>query len=132
MQSTQHHGDIMKNIGNFRSIAQIRQASFRNGYHWFDTDTMRSFKTKLGSDLFGGCVFVSSEKNDMPYMPPQPRKYSIRVAMDDGSIQTYAYHCYDSLREAKKEAKWLSEALKIGTMRWCNNTYEFVSNNLFD
>ena len=122
----------MKNIGNFHSIAQIRINNARQGYYWFNADTMQAFKTKLGSDLFSGCVFVSSEKNDMPYMAPQPRKYSIRVAMDDGSIQTYAYHCYDTLREAKKEAKWLGEALKIGTMRWCNNTYEFVSNNLLD
>jgi hypothetical protein len=122
----------MKKIGNFISVDHVKRNNAQQGYHWFDAATMQSFKTKLGSDLFGGCVFVSSEKNDMPYMPPQPRKYSIRVAMDNGSIQTYAFHQYDTMREAKKEAKWLGKALKNGTMRWCNDTYEFVSNGLLD
>jgi hypothetical protein len=122
----------MKNIGNFTSIDHVKQHNTQQGYLWFTPDTMRYHKTQLGTDLFGGCVFVSSEKHDMPYQPPQPRKYSIRVAMDNGSIQTYAFHQYDTMREAKREAKWLGEALKNGTMRWCNDTYEFVSSGLLD
>ena len=122
----------MKNIGNFTSIDHVKQHNTQQGYLWFNPDTMRFHKTQLGTDLFGGCVFVSSEKHDMPYQPPQPRKYSIRVAMDNGSIQTYAFHQYDTMREAKREAKWLGEALKNGTMRWCNDTYEFVSGGLLD
>lgn len=116
----------MKTIANHTYLSQIKSSNRINGYHWFDPDTLRYFKGKVYEGVYGGCVFVSSEKNDMPYRPPQPRKYSIRVAMSDGSIQSYAFHMYDSKREADKEAKWLGSALQNGTMRWCNETYEFV------
>ena len=62
----------------------------------------------------------------MPYYPTQPRKYSVRVAMSDGTIRSYAFCEYSSKREADKEAKWLGNALRSGKMRWCNDTFEFI------
>ena len=116
----------MKTIGNFSYLSQIRSANREIGNHWFDPDTLRFFKGKVYEGVYGGCVFVSSEKNGSPYSYPSPRKYSVRVAMEDGSIQSYAFGMYDSKREADREAKWLGSALKNGTMRWCNDSYEFV------
>jgi hypothetical protein len=116
----------MKTIGNFSYLSQIRSANRQIGNHWFDPDTLRFFKGKVYEGVYGGCVFVSSEKNDSPYSYPSPRKYSVRVAMEDGSIQSYAFAMYDSKREADREAKWLGNALKNGAMRWCNDSCEFV------
>jgi hypothetical protein len=116
----------MKTIANHTYLSQIRTNNRENGYHWFEPETLKWFKGKVYEGVYGGCVFVSSEKNDSPYRGNQPRKYSVRVAMADGSIQSYGFQMYDSKREADREAKWLGNALKNGTMRWCNDSYEFV------
>ena len=117
----------MKAIANHSTLSQIRSLNRMNGLHWFSPDTLRWFKGKVYEGVYGGCVFVSSEKENYSRFTPNPqRKYSVRVAMDDGTIQTYAFAEYDSKRDADREAKWLGNALKNGTMQWCTDTYEFV------
>ena len=107
--------------GSFKSISQFRQLNYQQGYHWFDASSMKFFGTRLHADLYGGCVFVTSDKQYNG-----DRKYSVRVGMKDGTINSYAFVEYDTRSEAHREAKWLGSALKNGTMRWCNDSYEFV------
>ena len=81
--------------------------------HWFDTDTMRFFKSRLSSDLFYGkgvILFISSEKCGHEY----PRKYTIRKytpgtgeITDIGGFQAYSY-----INKAKREAE------KIANNSW--------------
>ena len=65
----------------FASVDEIRRANERAGYHWFDTDTRRFFKSRPGTEVYGGCFFTSSE------VPPHGRReYTVNYACDDGSI----------------------------------------------
>ena len=116
----------MITIANHTYLSQIKTTNREHGYHWFSKDSLRFFRGKVYEGVYGGCVFVSSEQQSMPYYPTQPRKYSVRVAMSDGTIRSYAFCEYSSKREADKEAKWLGNALRSGKMQWCNDTYEFV------
>ena len=63
------------------SLQDMIDISKRAGQHWFDTDTMKFFNSKIqtpiykGGPLDGLCVlFVSSERG-----PDNQRKYSVRV-----------------------------------------------------
>jgi len=108
--------------GNFSSVYSFRSHNYSQGYNWFDSSNMRMFGTRLHDTMYGGCVFVTSDKTH-----DGKRKYSVRVAMADGSVHSYAFVQYDTRHEAHKEAKWLASALKDGRMAWDNQWCEFKS-----
>ena len=88
---------------------------------------MRWFNSRVHDNVYGGCVFVTSEKNDMPYCAPQPRVYTVRVAMDDGSIETYgSMGDYATRADAHADARWLAAGLRAGTIVYDTSKYEFV------
>ena len=88
---------------------------------------MKMFGTRLTGDMIGGCVFVTSDHNYK-----RDRKYSIRLAMASGTVYSYAFAHYDTLREARKEAKWLAQALASGEATYDPNKCEIVVNTLLD
>lgn len=117
----------MYTIGNFSTISQIKRLNESNGRHWFSPSSMRWFNSRVHDNVYGGCVFVTSEKNDMPYCAPQPRVYTVRVAMDDGSIQTYgSMGDYATRADAHADARWLAAGLRAGTIVYDTSKYEFV------
>tara|TARA_R110002012_G_scaffold178838_1_gene344081 strand:- start:599 stop:955 length:357 start_codon:yes stop_codon:yes gene_type:complete len=112
--------------GSFTSISQFRQLNYQQGYHWFDKSTMSFFGTRLHTDIYGGCVFVTSDKTFEGV-----RKYSVRVGMDDGTINSYAFVEYDTRSEAHREAKWLGKALASGDAIYDTNQHKFVRTDIF-
>jgi hypothetical protein len=114
-------------LGNYKSLSQFRQFNYQQGFHWFDRDTMKMFGTRLIGDMLGGCVFITSDHNYK-----RDRKYSIRMAMESGSIHSYAFVEYDTLSEARKEAKWLVQALASGEATYDPNKCEIVLTTLLD
>ena len=119
-------------IGNFYSISQIKATNARSGRYFFSKGATKSFNSRVHDDVYDGCVFVTSEKNDMPYSAPQPRVYTVRIAMDDGSIQTYgSLGDYATRYDAHSTAKWLGKALKLGTVAYNPSTYNFEPVELF-
>ena len=118
----------MKAVGSFNSIYEVKSNNRNNGYNWFSPDTLRWFNGKVYDVLYGGCVFVSSEK-DIPFRGSVPqREYSVRVAMDNGTIERYGV--YNTKRQADREAQWLAKALANGTIEWCNTDYTFKESTL--
>jgi hypothetical protein len=116
----------MPTIGSFYSISQIQNNNASNGYYFFSKGAMKSFNTRVHDAVYGGCVFVTSEKNDMPYYAPLPRVYTVRIAMADGSIETYgSLGDYSTRAQAHAEAQWLGKALKDGTVAYNSKTYKF-------
>ena len=116
----------MSTFANFSSISQIISFNGSNGYHFFSKGAMRGFNTRVHDAVYGGCVFVTSERNDIPYCAPQPRVYSVRVQRADGSIETYgSVGDYATRAEAHRDAAWLGNALRNGTVAYNNNTYKF-------
>lgn len=120
-------GQNIMRQGNFHSISQVKNSNASNGFYFFSKGAMRGFNSRVHDTLYNGCVFVTSEKNDMPYMPPQPRVYTVRVAMDDGSIETYgSMGDYATRAQAHTAARELAKELAVGSMVYCRQSYGFV------
>jgi hypothetical protein len=119
---------MSKTIANVYSTSQIIANNARNGYYFFSKGALKSFNSRVHDVVYGNCVFVTSEKNDMPYCAPQPRVYTVRIAMADGSIETYgSLGDYATRAQAHRQAEWLGNALKDGTVAYNPNTYKFES-----
>jgi len=112
--------------GTFKSLFQFRQFNYQQGNHWFDISSMKFFSTRLHTNFYGGCVFVTSDKNF-----EGDRMYSVRVGMDNGSVHSYAFVEYDTRSEAHKEAKWLGKALASGDAIYDTNQHKFVRTDIF-
>jgi hypothetical protein len=89
----------------WRNVDEIRRA---HDGHWFDADTMRFFSTRLGSDVIGGRYFITSERNETPGYPSGPRRYTIREAFADASIDTVGdFQEYATRKQAERAAREL-------------------------
>lgn len=67
----------------FNSVDDIRRAIDATGSHWFSAATMRFFRTRLSTTVYGGRFFITSEQNWSG-----ERAYSVREVYreDDGSL----------------------------------------------
>lgn len=111
---------------DFNIIEQIIRANENSGRYFFSKGALRSFNSRVHREVYNGCVFVTSERNDIPYCAPQPRVYTVRIAMEDGSIETYgSMGDYATRAEAHREAQWLGNALRDGRVAYNPNTYKF-------
>lgn len=90
-----------------RDLVRVPQCSYReewthiveNSGYWFTRSSMAFFNSRILwqtlTPIPFGFAFISSEKNDMPYMPEMPRLYSVRTFCDGqidtiGQFQQYA------------------------------------------
>lgn len=67
------------------TLGDVERLNASSGHHFFDADTLRFFKGRIdyGYGLMFGRFFVTTEKNE-----GEPRRATLRAAMDDGSIET--------------------------------------------
>lgn len=90
----------------YRTMDDVISANRAIGNHWFDADTMRFFKTRiesgaipLHSENCHKARFITSEKG-----PDGVRRYSVREAQPDGTIDTIGefqqYRTRDKARAA--------------------------------
>lgn len=84
-----------------RSMADVRRRSAETGHHWFSRKTMQFFKSRIESTLYKNGCFVTSEE------PPYgARRYSVRRAMADGSIETVGdFMAYRHVEDARAAAR---------------------------
>lgn len=68
----------------FASMRDVVAANFARGHHFFERETMAFFRSRAGSTLYGGRYFITSEQFDSF----SARRYTVRVANDDGSVDT--------------------------------------------
>jgi hypothetical protein len=97
-------------VGPWHSIDEIRAANEAKGECWFSPETMRWFGGRVLSGVYGGRLFVTSEKDR-----PNPfglgawggeRRYTVRCANDDGSISTFSeFGEFDTAAQARGYAK---------------------------
>lgn len=70
----------------------IRHRAKEAGSHWFDADSMRFFRSRVGSGGYvhedGRIFFVSSERFVSSTGWSPGRKYSVRVMTPDGNVDT--------------------------------------------
>lgn len=85
----------------YRTVWDIEEANQRRGHHFFDEDTMRFFKSRILDGVYGGRFFVTSEKG-----PDNVRRYTVREAKADGSVDTYGdFQDYATAAQAKGAAR---------------------------
>jgi hypothetical protein len=84
----------------FASMAEVKAANRAAGYYWFSPDTMKFFDSRVETGVIGGRFFVTSE------IPPDVgrRRYTIREALDDGSITTVGITCGYVTKVAARQA----------------------------
>jgi hypothetical protein len=89
----------------YQNIRQIEYANTSAGHHFFDKSTMRFFRSKIASQsVINGRYFITSEQFDAS----SPRLYTIRVANDDGTIDTVGeFQAYETVQAAKRAASLL-------------------------
>jgi len=69
---------------NFQTMAQVKAANKAIGHHWFERSTMRFFNSVIESGLLRGRFFITSERRELDF----PKRYTVRRAQADGSIET--------------------------------------------
>ena len=93
----------------FFNVSQIKAANKAAGLHWFEPSTLRFFKSRVLSTVYGGRFFVSSEQG-----PNGVRAYSVREASEDGEISTVGeFQGWATATQAKREAKRLASLLPV-------------------
>ncbi len=85
-------------MANYTNIRQIEAANAKLGHHFFEDATLRFFKSRIGSTIYSGRYFITSERG-----PDDVRRYSIREAHDDGRIKTLGdFGAYDTSAQAAR------------------------------
>ena len=89
------------------NIQMIKANNILSGQHWFEPETLRFFKSRILSTVYGGKYFITRETN-----PSGEMRFSIREAIDGGKrINTVgAFHSIKTLAEAKDAARAMAES----------------------
>jgi hypothetical protein len=89
-------------MNTFKTIADVRAANKAIGHHFFSRETMRHWRSRIESSLYGGRYFVTSEQGG----DDKPRIYKVREVRPDGSIATDAVgHDFGQLWNARETAR---------------------------
>lgn len=68
----------------YRDIHEVKATNKAAGLYFFDLETVAFFNSHTLPQLYGGCVFVTSER----YSPSTPVRYTVRECLRDGHIET--------------------------------------------
>jgi len=95
---------------------------------FFSPSSMKFFNSKVYNEVYGGCVFITSEKDSGPYQSRRAwdgkRRYTVRVMLNPsklssgpGRIMTWGnFGDYATLRQARRQAKWLAGEILSGNV----------------
>tara|TARA_Y100001938_G_scaffold147071_1_gene227460 strand:- start:547 stop:858 length:312 start_codon:yes stop_codon:yes gene_type:complete len=93
------------------TIREVRALNKAQGYNFFSPDTLQFFNSIVAEDVFGGCVFVTSEQNGYG----NPRLYTIRAIQANGRIETLSdFQEFETLNQAIGEAQRFASKLSKG------------------
>lgn len=87
----------------FTNIEQIKTANERAGEYYFSPNTLRGFKSRIGSTIYGGKFFIVSKQPPYPYK----REYDVYEVRSDGTIHRQEDRMHLSYYKARKLAKEL-------------------------
>lgn len=105
-----------KRAGEFETIRQVRGANRAAGHHFFDRDTMAFFGSNVESPVYGGRFFVTSEQDPAGTAWDGERRWTVREAKADGSIDTASFFGeFRSRADAHARARQLVEMEEAGT-----------------
>lgn len=112
--------------GPWKSLREVRDANYKRGDHWFSASTMEFFDSQVetGVSLIAGRFFVTSEQDkDGAY--DGRRRFTVRAAADDGSIETVGeFMGYSTLDEAVEAAKSFTDSPFLTELSTSNILYQ--------
>ena len=83
----------------YTSINQIIYEAVSAGSHFFDDSTLRFFSSRILPTIYGGCYFITSERDN--YRDSNPRFYTIRKYEGGLGIETVGDFCqYETRAQA--------------------------------
>lgn len=95
------------------TMYEIRTANAAAGMHWFEPESMRFFRSRVGDTVYegpGGIYFVSSEQFVSPHSGAAPRRYSVRqFNPTTGGIATVGEFNVMSRSQAVARAKYCAQ-----------------------
>ena len=106
----------------FVSMYDLRGAVVESGSHFFDRDTLRFFRSRIGSNIYGGRLFVTSEQSG----DDSPRLYTIRMVrqyLDRSMLHMTTVGGFQRFRSydaAHSAARKLGQQLRSGAIRPCD------------
>jgi len=101
--------DDLDKVGNFRTMYSAQAFHESKGMYFFSDGAKRFFSSRISDNIYGGCVFVTSEKYDWS----SPRLYTIRYIGIDGDIHSYSgFQEYSSRNTAHYHARKLGDWIK--------------------
>lgn len=116
----------------FVSVYDLRGAVAESGSHFFDRDTLRFFRSRIGSNIYGGRLFVTSEQagddSSRRYTIRMVRQHIDRTQLDVTTVG--GFQRYDSYAEAHKAARQLGAQLRRGTIRPCDIDDDVINGHL--
>jgi len=99
----------MQELGSFNTMRQARSLHESKGLHFFSKGAKSFFSSRISECIYGGCVFVTSEKFGWKH----PRLYTIRYIGIDGDIHSYSgFQEYSSRNTAHYHARKLGDWIK--------------------
>jgi hypothetical protein len=72
---------MTKNPFPFTSMIELRNFNASTGHYFFSDGALRAFRSRIGSRIFAGRFFITSER----FSDSTPRLYSVREILPDGS-----------------------------------------------
>ncbi len=86
----------------FETMAEVINANRRIGHYFFEASSKRFFDSRIGTKLFGGRFFITSEQFHGSDGYHATRKYTVREVKPDGSVNTYGeFQAYTSNSAAR-------------------------------
>lgn len=108
--------------GPYATLADMRRANSDAGAHFFDADTIRFFRSRIGN-VYAGRIFTTSEQFVSPTCEG-PRRWTVRVMHDDGytgdllepGVEQYGtggFQAYETHEQAHAAAlRWAARLLE--------------------
>jgi hypothetical protein len=96
----------MIKLSEIYTIERLKAYNQAQGYHFFDNDTMRFFKSKIYLPILHtdkGLVYVTSEKHGQGY----PRLYTVRIMDETGNVKELNcdFQEFTTLKRARTHAQ---------------------------
>ena len=102
----------------FYTLKAIKEANAAAGHHFFEPATLRFFRSRVAPGVIGGRFFVTSEQFVGSDGRRAPRQYTVRIAHDNGSIQTVdKFQAFSSLAKARRAARSLADSTRPNPRR---------------
>jgi hypothetical protein len=95
-------------VATYRDMDDVRRANRNAGLYFFEVGAARFFRSRIGTTLYGGRYFVTSEQFVDGRGNAAPRRYTVREVGPDGGIDTVGeFQAYESGAAARRAIQQL-------------------------